>query len=493
MKNSMPSYISSPGFSSYQADFYLHAITEFVRTACASALDLHTQDPMSRYIRSTMKNPEIRSLALSGPLGNRVYTDTLMLFVSQYLQKIKFHEQRTKHEQEQIKEAAFWSEEKRKQEWDTVLQRLQSKYEAQGFRAHFYQQERTATTAPDALWNSLLREWQSHKDYALLLQKEHYLQTNQNRQNQILLQNLSATLEYVQQKQLSSEDVFQTLALMGGRWNSVEFERLLRITHLQRKYPILIQISQKMGRTADPDGNLRLKSAMGQRTLTHSQSKNDITGIGTGRDLDSLLPLEMACFGDTELHDIFLKKYASGRLQTFDHKSQILKSARSLRSQSARRNGPMVICADTSGSMMGEPHQITLSLLMRLSELCAQQDRACFLITFSILAQPIDIRIHRDKLMQFFTCQATGNTDARRMIDALNDVLQKRAEFTTADVLWISDFRIPFPPHSSLQILEQLRQTGVCFYGLQIGIAENHWTSFFDRIYQLEEVKLSIV
>ena len=345
----------------------------------------------------------------------------------------------------------------------------------------------------EALWSSLLRDWQHHLNLSLQLQKESYLQMQQARQRQILLHNLTATQDYVEQKSLSSEDVFQTLALMGGRWTTVEFERLLRITQLQYKYPVLLEIAGKMGRAAHPDGNHQVSSVSGQHTLARSQAKNDIVGIGIGRDLESILPSEMACFLDPDLQDVFLRKFVTGRLQTFDHKSHILRSARSLRTQSAATRGPVIVCMDTSGSMMGEPSQIALSLMMRLAEMCEQEDRECFLITFSVYAQPIDVHRHRSRLMQYFTQTSSGNTDAQRMIDLLNETLQKNYRYMGADVLWISDFRIPFPPAEQFQILERLRESGTRFYGLQIGIAENHWLPYFDEMYHLEDVKLAIL
>ena len=52
-----------------------------------------------------------------------------------------------------------------------------------------------------------------------------------------------------------------------------------------------------------------------------------------------------------------------------------------------------------------------------------------------------------------------------------------------ADVLWISDFKIPLSvPELTDQMLEY-RKVDTHFYGLQLGIAENEWMPFFDRIY----------
>ena len=54
-----------------------------------------------------------------------------------------------------------------------------------------------------------------------------------------------------------------------------------------------------------------------------------------------------------------------------------------------------------------------------------------------------------------------------------------------ADVLWVTDFRIPLPPKNDLYQMQEVRKRGTCFYGLQIGIAENRWLPYFDEMYQI--------
>lgn len=478
----------------YNEDFYRNALKEFIRTTSTRILDLHLADPMSHYIRTTSLQKDIKYYALHNQLGNRVYLDTMMLFVSQYIQKTHFYQQRNNFEQKKIIEATQWSEDKYEREWISVLSHLDQKYREFGFSQKFYEHEwiHSPIEEHSIIWIKLLEEWQSYLNQNLKKQKETYILTNQTRHNLILLNNLTATQEYVRKKNLSNEDVFQTLTLMGGRWTSTEFERLHQITRLQYKYPILIKIADRIGRKEDPNGRRRVQSAYGQQNLGRSKAKNDITGIGTGKDFDSLLPSEVACFADSDLYDVFLKKYVTGQLQTFDHKSHILHSARSLHTHAANTQGPVIICTDISGSMNGEPSRIALSLTMRLTEMCEQKDRPCFLIAFDTYAQPIDIRKNRAQLLQFFTAKSTGDTDAQRMIDLIQNTLQSNNPYFGADILWITDFRIPIPPDCSLQKIELLQDKGSRFYGLQIGMAENRWIPYFDKMYHIEDVNFSI-
>ena len=76
------------------------------------------------------------------------------------------------------------------------------------------------------------------------------------------------------------------------------------------------------------------------------------------------------------------------------------------------------------------------------------------------------------------------------MLEATFRLLRGSREYMNADVLWVSDFKIP---HSSPVLMEKIREcreAGTHFYGLQIGITDNEWTPFFDRIYRAEYTPL---
>jgi len=72
------------------------------------------------------------------------------------------------------------------------------------------------------------------------------------------------------------------------------------------------------------------------------------------------------------------------------------------------------------------------------------------------------------------------------MLEATFRLLKEGKEYMNADVLWVSDFKIP---HSSPVFMEEIRrcrEAGTHFYGLQIGITDNEWAPFFDHIYRVE-------
>lgn len=68
--------------------------------------------------------------------------------------------------------------------------------------------------------------------------------------------------------------------------------------------------------------------------------------------------------------------------------------------------------------------------------------------------------------------------DTFRMLD------QNR--YMNADVLLISDFRIPKCKPELIRQIQANREKGTFFYGLQIGIAPNDWVEYFDHMYKVE-------
>ena len=51
-----------------------------------------------------------------------------------------------------------------------------------------------------------------------------------------------------------------------------------------------------------------------------------------------------------------------------------------------------------------------------------------------------------------------------------------------ADVLWISDFKIPLSVPELTDKMLEYRKVDTHFYGLQLGIAENEWSPFFPTL-----------
>lgn len=475
--------------------FYLKILRNFVETGEEPDTQLlYADDALTRYLAETMQNVQLKAMVLNDRIAARIFMDTMTQFISLNLQKAAYQRQRCSFDKQQIEAASKWSLIKRRDNWKALVQTIDDKYKEQGFDSLFYSHEFNYNNGyeNDGLWQSMLNNWNDCIELQLSQRKTEFLKSRRTLQDMQLRNNLTSATHYIKEKGVSEERFCQAWALMGGRWNTFEYERLQQVVNLQQRYPVLNKITDRMGRTADPLGNLSVGYASGTTEQIEHASQTDITGISMGRDLSALLPLEWAQYTDADMEDVFLQKYITNRLQTFGYESRSVNTARNLHKKPARPLGPMVVCVDVSGSMMGEPSQVALSLMMRLCEMCERKARNCYLIAFAVAAQPINVLHDRTQLLHFFSRKASGNTDARHMMNTMIGLLKNEPNYAGADVLWITDFRIPLPEQFYFAEMERLHQNGTRFYGLQLGIAENHWTHKFDEMYKIEEVKMEV-
>lgn len=489
-----PSSASVVGEGFFPLTEYRKHLLRFVADVTVPEMRYFSSDSLFSYIAETMCDEEVKTAIRRSKVAKRVFLDTMMLFVKTNLLKADYRRKRLDSEVSQWREASLWSHEKRAAAYSVIVNHLSDKYAAIGFdRSRFdHTTPYYDAIVSEADWHVLLDEWLQLMNLFLRLEAEKFIRENRELHDRLLRHNLSAAQEYVSSHQISLTDFNRVWAVMGGRWNTLEFGRIYKELRWMTRYPVLGQITDRIGRTPSPDGNEGMPvSFQGEYRLEHA-SGSDIHGIGIGSDIGAMLPFEWAQYFDADTENVFLQKLVTGRLQTFEHQSRILSPTRSLTRKPSRPKGPVVVCVDTSGSMMGEPWSVALSLMMALTEMCERERRDCYLIAFSVLARPVNVMTDRAELLRFFSHRPQGDTDARRMMDALFALLRDNARYAGADVLWITDFRIPVPSKNILAEMEKARARSVRFYGLKLGMAENKWLPYFDEMYTIEEVHMAV-
>lgn len=468
----------------YDPEFYVRALDRYVESG---ECDVTDSEPLYAYLLSVMNDPLIKVQVLSDEVCARVFYDNMIQFVQLNLDKEKYHLQKSQSEQRSMKLVPEWSVAKRKDGWQALLQEVSEKYKDYGFPSRFYQAQfgQEERYADDEVWEKMVDDWEEAFRRKTAHEKKKEVDLRKEAHERRLRSNMKEVPEYVRKHQVEKDEFYQTWGLMSGLWNSVDFERIRQVVRMQRSYPEIVKVARKMGRIADDEGKERMNVSVGEDQQLEHSSKCDIQGITVGNDLNALLPVELAHCADDDLEDLFVYKYLTRKLQTFQYKSEVTQPARRLHKKPARRKGPMIVCLDTSGSMAGKPEKIAHSLLMKLLEIADRQRRDCFLIAFSVSIHPIDIRKERARLLEFFSRTACGDTDATRMLEATLKLLRSSVAYVNADVLWVSDFKIPLVSEVLGLQIQQCREENTRFYGLQIGIAENEWAPFFDRIYRI--------
>lgn len=469
----------------YDLAFYVQALDRYVATGECSATD---REPLYGYLLSVMNDPVVKLQVLNDPICARVFYDTMISFVHLNLEKEKYNMQRSQAEQEGMRLALEWSLDKRKDGWQALVKQIGDKYQGYGFDRAFYlgQLGNEGKCADDGLWERMIEDWKEALQHEQQEQKVKEVETRKDDFDRRLRANLKNVPEYLRSHGVEKDEFYQAWGLMSGIWNTVDFERFRKIVRIQREYPDIVKVANRMGRIADDEGEEQVSVSNGDIYRLEHASKSDILGVTTGNDLNALLPVELAHYVDEELEDVFVYKFLTRNLQSFRYKSEIMQPARRLEKKPATTKGPMIVCLDTSGSMVGKPEKIAHSLLVKLLEIADRQRRACFLIAFSVSVNPIDVRKERARLLEFFSHTATGDTNATRMLKTTFGLLQSKKEYMNADVLWISDFKIPLVTPELISQMQDYRRADTHFYGFQLGIADNEWQTLFDYVYRVD-------
>jgi uncharacterized protein with von Willebrand factor type A (vWA) domain len=215
----------------------------------------------------------------------------------------------------------------------------------------------------------------------------------------------------------------------------------------------------------------------------------EIEEIATGNSLRHMMPVETAIMADRETESLFYLKYATQRLQLFANRPKEesrLKTDVKHTKKPRLEKGPIIVSIDTSGSMMGKPIQLAKCLLLQLLSMAKKQKRKCFLISFSVRAQYIDLSLYGAwrRLNNFLDDSFTGGTDGEEMLNAAMDMLQTR-NFAMADVLIISDFYFNRPIAETRKRMMLEHDKGTRFYGLQIDSDAEDYNDILDRVWSV--------
>ena len=212
-----------------------------------------------------------------------------------------------------------------------------------------------------------------------------------------------------------------------------------------------------------------------QAHLPDINSREEIIGIRLGRDLEHVLPSELALLADSDTAILFDLKYVESSLMCFDmngiqniHRHVETEDERSIKE--AEKHGPMVICIDTSGSMNGTPETVAKAVALFLATKAREQKRPCYLINFSTGIDTLDLSadIGMESLLRFLGMSFHGGTDVAPALEHAVDKMEEDA-YKNADLLIVSDFIMSELPEYLLGRIENRRLYGNCFHSLVVG------------------------
>jgi len=286
--------------------------------------------------------------------------------------------------------------------------------------------------------------------------------------------------------------------MSAGRWQNVNFSLLEKYAQILSDNKKIMKLAELLGRYRKAEIELEEEefeniAVVSKYRIEHSE-KSELVGITDSDDLNNLLPSELALFSDLETENIFYKKFAEKKLQTFQYinKENYIeqKSVTDKRQKEVEKDkGPFIIAVDTSGSMHGEPEFLAKVIAFAITKIAISEKRKAFLISFSTGIETFELTNIQDslvKLIDFLQMSFHGGTDASEAV--LKAIKQmKNSNYEKADLLIISDGIFGRLDDSSLKSIEELKKSGNKFYSLMIGNSYNKTAlKFCNNIWQYD-------
>ena len=419
-------------------------------------------DILGQYIQSVgADNPQLDS---QNPLWTEILKDDLMRFLQALLSLYEPIEKEHDKQSKMIYAFTKANMNGKRKMWNVVSQTIKQFYAAQEVNIEGYinQMQQMDEESKSMVLSVLAKDWEKAND------------------------------EYMERIEKEILDKNKNIWECSVRDHGIEdYERVRKIEHVFYRYPALTEIVKIIGREQPENRKEQDDILFKYKPLivSNHMTFKEVEEITTGRNLSHLVPTEIAFLADSFTESVFYQKFASYKLQLFSNRSKILgqeKTKQQICDKPRLQIGPIIVAVDTSESMYGQPEKIANSLLIQLVRMAKKQRRKCFLITFSVKAQTMDLAhpANWDKLKDFLDHGFSGGTNGEEMLKIALRVLETET-YSLADILIISDFEFSKPIKNTIDKMCEERAMGVRFYGLQIGTASREYDKILDRIWKV--------
>jgi uncharacterized protein with von Willebrand factor type A (vWA) domain len=273
--------------------------------------------------------------------------------------------------------------------------------------------------------------------------------------------------------------------LSKGTWKKSSLETFHKYEQLIQNEEKIKELAEMLGRWTDAEVEIEeelFETVIAKSKYIRSDDyKTEINGLENSNDFNRMLPAEAALLSEKDTETLFYKKYAEKALLSFRYEGQkktkgenTLMQRRSKPKEKER--GPFIICIDTSGSMEGVPEYVAKVLCFAIIRMAAKQKRHCYLISFAVGVQTInllELEHSLDKVADFLLMRFDGGTSINPALIAALDMLQTK-EYTNADLLMVSDFIMYDIREDIIKRIHSEQSKGTSFHSLTINNAPNY-------------------
>lgn len=271
-----------------------------------------------------------------------------------------------------------------------------------------------------------------------------------------------------------NEDALWDLTL--HEWESLPVDGLEQTAAMLAEHPELERLATILGRSRSvTERRTRIATERRVRLRPVGIGKSEVTGIRAGDDLTSLVASEVALLAQPETEELFYAKLAHRQLLVLDYNRQrivedVEERPVSISEEVPVERGPAIVCVDTSGSMLGLPERVAKATVLALARRMREERRRLEVIAFSSAVRSFTLdheHTHLADLAAFLEGSFHGGTDLRKALAVAIETLE-REDYRHADVLVVSDFRVPKIADRFLERINRQHHRGTLFHSLTV-------------------------
>ena len=276
--------------------------------------------------------------------------------------------------------------------------------------------------------------------------------------------------------------------LSKGNFDDYGFEILKDFSDLLENDTSLKELADLIGRQEAEKERYEkeLRDKVEIKTEFHPKSayRGQISGLRLSGEISSALPTELAMSQNPVTKLYFAQKFAEKKLLSYSYTNQ-QKSIREEHKQEetekavkeTEQKGPVIICVDTSGSMHGTPERVAKTITFALAKKCLDEDRKCFLISFSTEIEIQDLSEFEksnglSELVKFLRKSFNGGTDASPALEKSLELMQTN-DWKNADVLAVTDGEMGGFSDKLISDVNAQKEKKSKFYLLEVGYSGN--------------------
>lgn len=232
--------------------------------------------------------------------------------------------------------------------------------------------------------------------------------------------------------------------ILQANWRDVDWNGLEKVSELVRSDSSITRLSQIVGRgfPVDPEEGAQIE-----------KEGSPAPGRTAGFDGPSKFypsPFQLALIADPRTEPLGLHLFA-GRSTPIHNRKRTFRRRGTTAVTEQESSGPILICLDTSGSMMGAGTLISRTFSLAIASMAHENNRSAFLFVNTGSLQILEITRPEESLVPFSrylgSSDIAGTDLAPPLGSALNYLEAYNRDFeshkTGTDVVLVSDFHLP--------------------------------------------------